>query len=109
MRGLIAAALVLALSGVAAAEDKKDAKKSAKPTGTWVRGDGDNKITFAFNGDKVTVTVTMNGNEIKAEADIGMTADKVVFGYMTKVEPAADQGPQAGDLFAFKLEIKGDT
>ena len=109
MRSLMAATLAVVLVGSAVADDKKDAKKDAKPTGTWVKGDGDNKITFEFKGEQLLITVAIGGNEIKAESAYGVTKDKVVFGYMTKVEPGGDQGPQVGDLFSFKFETKGDA
>ena len=67
MRTLIATALVLAMAGLTAAEDKK-----ASPTGTWkweTERNGQKRevvLKLKLDGDKLTGTVTAGGGTGKA-------------------------------------------
>jgi hypothetical protein len=103
------AALLAVTAGAARAEDKKaDKAKATKPTGTWVRSlGGENKITFAFQGDTLKVTVANGGEKIEVETAYGVTKTGTLFGVIT--HKTGDGGPNEGDLFSFKFQLGDGT
>jgi hypothetical protein len=104
-RRLAVALIALLLPALAAAEEKKAAKK---PTGTYSREAGDRKLAFAFKADTLTISLTAGETKMTIEADYGVTKEGVLYGVMTKVEKkGTDAGPSKGDLFSFQFDVSG--
>jgi hypothetical protein len=95
----------LIVVGVAFAEDKV-----AKPIGTWVRENGDNKVTFAITKDKLTATLHTGNGDLVIQTTYEVDKDNVLKTKITKVDKN-DIGAQIeeGHTFSFKFKIADGT
>jgi hypothetical protein len=85
--------------------------KTKKHVGTWTRSANDVEVKFEIKDDNtLKCTIAGMGLTLIVDADYGVSKDGVVFGRISKVEKkGADVGPNAGDLFSFKCEVKDGT
>jgi hypothetical protein len=105
------AALAVALTGVAAAQDKKVDDKAAL-SGTWEREANGLDLKYEFVG-KDTLKISVFGGENGAIVTGKYTVDKdgVVKIKVTDVEEKGNfpSKPPKGAEFTFKWKVKGDT
>jgi len=87
------------------------ADKPARPSGTWTRTVNEFTVTFTFQADTLTCDVSKtSGESIVTQAAYGVTADGVLFGFITNVDKkGTDAGPEKGDLFSFTMKLDKDT
>lgn len=99
LRRAIVLFVVLSVVAPAVGADKASPKK---PLGTWVREAEGRTVTFVIKADTLTVSLD-DGNKTVATAAYGLTSEGVLFGVLTRVENAGDNGPEKGDLFRFQF------
>jgi hypothetical protein len=99
---LALAAVLLLASGAAAADDA-----AKKLQGTWNRSVGNQKVTFSFKADSMSVLITDGNNTLKVQCEYGVTKDgNMLYGIITNVE---GNGPNKGDPFSFHIKVEKDT
>ncbi|HUR55159.1 MAG TPA: hypothetical protein VMZ71_13580 [Gemmataceae bacterium] len=105
---LLAGVVALGLVGVAAAQDKKDDKKTI--SGTWTREASGLDITFAFEKETLKITATQGENGVVVTNTFKVEKDNVVKVKVTNVEEKGTfPAKPAKDLeFSFKWTIKKD-
>jgi uncharacterized membrane protein len=105
---LAMSALALLAPAVTAAAPAKAGKTSL--SGTFVREQGDNKITFAFQADgSLTVTIANSaGASLSVLAEYTVARDgETVYGVVAKSDNKdLGPGPEPGVPFSFKIEKK---
>ena len=105
---LLAGVVALGLVGGAAAQDKKDDKKTI--VGTWTREASGLDITFAFEKETLKITATQGENGVVVTNTFKVEKDNVVKVKVTNVEEKGTfPAKPAKDLeFSFKWTIKKD-
>jgi hypothetical protein len=111
-----AVAATVLLSAVFAAQQTNDKKPKTpeslhkKLEGTWVKTDGDVKITFHIKKHFLRCIMEGGDKKLTAEADYGITKDGVVFGRVNKVDKSnTNDGPSEGTLFSFCAAVTDGT
>jgi hypothetical protein len=104
------AVFVLTAALFAAAPLTAGDAKTKKPLGTWTRTASDVEVKFHFESDTLKCNLSGLGIIIDIDADYGMSKDGYVFGRISKIDKkGACVGPKVGDLFVFRVQVKGDT
>ena len=101
----IAFCVVLFATGLALAEDKKEAPKLS---GSWAREADGTEIKFTFKEKTLEVSVKNGDNGMTATADYTIDKDSVLKAKVTKVEEKGSfpAKPNEGFEFSFKITIK---
>ena len=105
VRSVIAMLALVVVTATAGAEEKVK-----KPLGTWVRENGDNKITFVITNDKLSATLHTGNGDLVIQTTYEVDKDSVLKTKITKVEKN-DIGAQVeeGHTFSFKFKIADGT
>jgi len=105
VRSVIALLALVVVTATAGADDKVK-----KPLGTWVRENGDNKMTFVIKDDKLTGTLHTGNGDLIVQTTYEVDKDSVLKAKITKVEKN-DIGAQVeeGHTFTFKFKIADGT
>jgi hypothetical protein len=107
LRGMLVTLIMVVL---AAAPGSSQEKSPARPIGTWVKDQGDAKITFKMSADTFQCIISGGGVTLTVEGDYGVSKDGVIFGRISRVDrQGTDVGPMVGELFSFKYAIKKDV
>jgi hypothetical protein len=104
-RSTIAVLALIVVTATAGAEDKVK-----KPIGTWVRENGDNKVTFVITADKLTATLKTGNGDLIVQTSYEVDKDGEVKSKITKIEKN-ELGAQIeeGHTFSFKHKIADGT
>ena len=105
VRSVIAMLALVVVTATAGAEEKVK-----KPLGTWVRENGDNKITFVITNDKLSATLHTGNGDLVIQTTYEVDKDSVLKTKITKVDKN-DIGAQIeeGHTFSFKFKIADGT
>jgi hypothetical protein len=105
VRSVIAALALVVVTATAGAEDKVK-----KPIGTWVRENGDNKITFVIKNDKLNATLHTGNGDLVLETSYEVDKESVLKAKITKIDKN-ELGAQVeeGNTFTFKFKIADGT
>jgi hypothetical protein len=105
VRSVIAVLALVVVTATAGADDKVK-----KPLGTWVRENGDNKITFVITNDKLSATLHTGNGDLVIQTTYEVDKDSVLKTKITKVDKN-DIGAQIeeGHTFSFKFKIADGT
>lgn len=101
---MIRAMIILVAIGCGAASAKEEV-----PSGTWKRDLGDTRVSFTFKKGEMKSKIETPGGTIHIEGEYGITKSGILYGIVTKVKKDGNEGPQAGDLFSFRFEKKGNS
>jgi len=105
VRSVIAMLALVVVTATAGAEEKVK-----KPLGTWVRENGDNKITFVITNDKLSATLHTGNGDLVIQTTYEVDKDSVLKTKITKIEKN-DIGAQVeeGHTFSFKFKLADGT
>jgi hypothetical protein len=105
VRSVLALSALIVVCAAAYAQDKVK-----KPIGTWVRENGDNKVTFLIQNDKLTATLHTGNGDLVVQTTYEVDKDSVLKAKITKVDKN-DVGAQVeeGHTFTFKFKIADGT
>jgi hypothetical protein len=102
------AVLVIAAAVVCTSQAQQPKKQPL--SGTWKKTAGEVKLSFEFKGRALHFSMAEGDKTLDIKADFGTSSDGHVFGRVNKVEKnGINEGPDVGDLFSFRYEMKRDT
>jgi hypothetical protein len=108
MARLLAGALALALTGVAAAQEKKDEKKDT-PTlsGRWIKEADGFELAMKFDKETYTTTVKAGDNSIVVTSKYTVDKDGKVTAEVTETKETGSfpTKPEKGTKFTFTFKI----
>jgi hypothetical protein len=108
MLRLLSLAAVVALTGVAAADDKKDEKKDAPAlSGKWIREADGFSLVFGFEKEKMTIDVTAGDNGLVVTCSYKVDKDGKVTAEVTDVKEKGNfpTKPEKGSKLSFKIKV----
>jgi hypothetical protein len=111
-RPLFALAAVALLGGGLIADEKKEPKKDATPTGVWMKeSDGLTLILDFTKADVLTVTVAAGENSLIITNKMTVEKDGTIKGKMTKSETKGEFPVMLKDGYemSFKFKVDGKT